>query len=111
MLFNLPGEYGVSITFNVSDLSLFDVGNDFQHLRTNVFQVRDNDVDIQAQLHKIHDEKVQAHETKNVVQNPIQDLGGPMTRGRLKKIQEALQYKVTYMLKVKLLKDNPYGGN
>jgi len=35
---DLSGEYGVSVTFNVSDLSLFDVRNDFQHLRTNVFQ-------------------------------------------------------------------------
>jgi len=35
---DLPIEYGVSVTFNVSDLSLFNVGNDFQHLRTNALQ-------------------------------------------------------------------------
>jgi len=34
---DLSGEYGVSVTFNVYDLSLFDVGNDVQHLRTNAF--------------------------------------------------------------------------
>ncbi|GKV50650.1 hypothetical protein SLEP1_g57351 [Rubroshorea leprosula] len=36
----LPGEYNVSATFNVSDLSPFDVGDD---LRTNPFKERGND--------------------------------------------------------------------
>ncbi|GKU99802.1 hypothetical protein SLEP1_g12593 [Rubroshorea leprosula] len=36
----LPGEYNVSATFNVSDLSPFDVGHD---LRTNPFEERGND--------------------------------------------------------------------
>ena len=35
---DLPCEYGVSVTFNVSRLSLFDVGNDFQHLRANALE-------------------------------------------------------------------------
>jgi len=39
-----------------------------------------NNVDIQAQIHKIHDEKVQAHEVKNEIQDGIQDLSGSMTR-------------------------------
>jgi len=63
-------------------------------------------VDIQAQLHKTHDEKAQVHEMKNEVQDPIQDLGGPLTRGRLRKIQKALQYKVTHLMKAQLLKEN-----
>jgi len=46
------------------------------------------DVDIQAQLHKTHDEKAQVHKIKNEVQDPIQDLGRPMTRERLTKIQD-----------------------
>ena len=37
----LPGEYGVSASFNVADLSLFDAGDD---LRTNPFQEEGNDV-------------------------------------------------------------------
>jgi hypothetical protein len=41
---NLLGEYGVSVTFNVIDLSFFDVGNDS---RSNPFDERGNDV-IQA---------------------------------------------------------------
>jgi hypothetical protein len=37
---DLPGEYGVSATFNVADLSLFDVGDD---LRSNSFKERGDD--------------------------------------------------------------------
>jgi len=37
---DLPGEYGVSATFNVADLSLFDVCDD---LRSNSFKERGDD--------------------------------------------------------------------
>ena len=37
---DFPGEYNISATFNVIDLSLCDVGDD---LRTNPFQVEGND--------------------------------------------------------------------
>ena len=37
---DLPGEYGVSATFNVVDLSLFDVGDDS---RSNSFEERGDD--------------------------------------------------------------------
>ena len=37
---DFPGEYNVSATFNVIDLSSFDVGND---LRTSPFQEKGND--------------------------------------------------------------------
>ena len=37
---DFPGEYNVSATFNVIDLSSFDVGND---LRTSPFQEKEND--------------------------------------------------------------------
>ena len=37
---DLPSEYNVSATFNVSDLSPFDVGDD---LRSNPFKERGND--------------------------------------------------------------------
>ena len=54
---------------------------------------------IKAQAHEAHDQKaqVQAHDQKQA-QDPIQGLGGPMTRGRLKKVQEALQHKVAHLL-------------
>jgi len=34
----LPGEYGVSVAFNVSDLTLFEVADD---LRSNPFEERE----------------------------------------------------------------------
>ena len=39
---DLPGEYNVSATFNVADLSPFAAGDDFD-LRTNPFQEEGND--------------------------------------------------------------------
>jgi len=39
---DLPGEYGVSVTFNISDLTLFDVGDDS---RSNPFEERKDDAD------------------------------------------------------------------
>ena len=39
---DLPGKYDVSVTFNVTDLSPFDVGDD---LRANCFQEEGNDGD------------------------------------------------------------------
>ena len=43
---DLPGEYSVSATLNVADLSPFDVGDD---LRTNPSQEGGNDEDIKTQ--------------------------------------------------------------
>ena len=40
---DLPGEYGVSATFNVSDLSPFDAGDD---LRANPSQEEGNDKNV-----------------------------------------------------------------
>jgi hypothetical protein len=44
---DLPGEYNISATFNVCDLSPFDVGDDS---RTNPFEERGNDGNKQASL-------------------------------------------------------------
>jgi len=38
---DLPGEYSVSVTFDVVDHSFFDVGDDS---RSNRFEERENDV-------------------------------------------------------------------
>jgi hypothetical protein len=67
---DLPGEYHISATFNVSDLSLFDVGDDS---RSNPFKERGNDENQQAPL-------------KDSLHVPV----GPITRARSKKIKEAL---------------------
>ena len=65
----LPGEYNISSTFNVSDLSPFDVGDDS---RMNPFEERGNDKNQQA------------------FKDPLHVLVGPITSARSKKIKEAL---------------------
>jgi hypothetical protein len=67
---DLPGEYNVSATFNVTDLSPFDVGDD---LRANPFQEEGNDGD-------------QDTTSKDLVQVPI----GLVTRVRAKKFKDVL---------------------
>ena len=66
---DLPGEYNISATFNVSDLSPFDVGDD---LRTNPFEERGND------------------ENQQAFRDPLHVPVGSITRARSKKIKEAL---------------------
>ena len=66
---DLSGEYNISATFNVSDLSPFDVGDD---LRTNPFEERGND------------------ENHKTFKDPLHVPVGPITKARSKKIKEAL---------------------
>ena len=67
---DLPGEYNVSTSFNVSNLSPFDVGDD---LRTNPFQEGGND------------------ENKEATQrDPLHVPVGPITRAKAKRFKEAL---------------------
>ena len=69
----LPGEYNVSTTFNVADLSPFDVGED---LRTNHFQEEGNDEDMVS--------------TRAWNADPVQVPIGPVTRARAKRFKESL---------------------
>ena len=66
---DLSGEYNISATFNVSDLSPSDVGD---NLRTNPFEERGNDENQQAFKDPLH--------------VPVR----PITKARSKKIKEAL---------------------
>ena len=66
---DLLGEYNISATFNISDLSPFDVGDDS---RTNPFEERVND-----EHHKAF---------KDPLHVPVE----PITKARSKKIKEAL---------------------
>ena len=72
MQIDLPSEYNVSATFNVSDLSHFYVGS---YLRTNLFKEGGNDKNVGQNQSK-----------KDPLQMPV----GPITRGRSKKLQETL---------------------
>ena len=67
---DLPGEYNVSATFNVTDLSPFNVGDD---LGANPFQEEGNDAN---------------HSTtaRDLVQVP----NGPVTRARARKFKDVL---------------------
>ena len=66
---DLLGEYNISATFNVYDLSPFDVGDDS---RTKPFKERGND------------------ENQQVLKDPLHVPVEPIIRARSKKIKEAL---------------------
>jgi hypothetical protein len=69
---DLPGKYNVSATFNVSDLSPYDAGDDS---RSNPFEEWGNDG---------------PHGRPNL-KDPLQVPDGPITKSRAKKIKEAMQ--------------------
>uniref|UniRef100_A0A2N9H5K8 Reverse transcriptase domain-containing protein n=1 Tax=Fagus sylvatica TaxID=28930 RepID=A0A2N9H5K8_FAGSY len=69
---DLRGEYKVSATFNVSDLSPFDEGEDSW---SNPFKERGND----------------GNQGGPSLKDPLQVPNGPITRSRAKKIKEAMQ--------------------
>lgn len=71
---DLPGEYQVSSTFNVADLSPYDVGDDSW---TNPFQGGGNDGG-------------PSNHTSQVLKDPLRIQDGPVTRSRSKQIKEAL---------------------
>ncbi|KAL3567897.1 hypothetical protein D5086_030548 [Populus alba] len=71
---DLPGEYGVSATFNISDLTLFDVGDDS---RLNPFEERGDDAD-------------QPNTKRNHANDPLEVPIGPIIKARAKKLKEAL---------------------
>ncbi|KAA0067526.1 Transposon Ty3-I Gag-Pol polyprotein [Cucumis melo var. makuwa] len=71
---DLRGKYNVSSTFNVADLTLFDVGNEDLDLRTNPSKERGDDVD----------------SLNNLLHVPE----GPITKHKAKKIQEAFTLHV-----------------
>ena len=70
------GEYQVSATFNVTDLSPFDAGDD---LRTNPFQEEGNDGGQDRRR------------TLDSLEAPIR----PMTRAKAKRLKEALNGLIT----------------
>jgi hypothetical protein len=68
------GEHGVSATFNVVDLTLFDIGFDS---RSNPFEERGDDVD----------------QPKNTSNDPLHSPNSPMTQSKIKALN-ALVLKV-----------------
>ena len=91
---DLPGEYNVSATFNVADLSPFDVGDAFDS-RTNPFEERGN---------VMEEPPVQVQgPTQHEVQGDSGSLSlpqGPITRSRAKKLQQALNLHLQSLVSI-----------
>jgi len=85
----IQNKYNVSNTFNVSDLSPFTTNDEALELTSSLSQEGGNDEDIQAQGQELD--------------QGIPNLGGPMTRGRLRKAQETLHHKVDNISETQLL--------
>ena len=89
---DLPGEYGVSASFNVSDLSYFDVGDD---LRTNRCQEGENDENRGAKV-DASDQGAQMDTSgpemtkRKLSSGPLSLPSGPLTRFKAKQFKEAL---------------------
>jgi hypothetical protein len=79
---DLPGEYGVSASFNVADLSPFDVSDD---LKANPSQEGENDAN-QWAGHANHT----YGNGVEFAQDPLSLPSGPITRLRAKRFKEAL---------------------
>ncbi|XP_040938023.1 uncharacterized protein [Gossypium hirsutum] len=72
---DLPGEYNVSATFNVADLSFYDIGDD---LGTNRFEERGNDTTTPPELSAANED-------------PLKLPVGPITRARAKRFEDEQQ--------------------
>ena len=72
-------------------LTFFGAGDNFRDLRANACQEGGNDVDIKTQA-----------QDQMKAQDAIQGLGGPMTRARAKKAQEALEHMVIILRVVQM---------
>lgn len=81
---DLPGEYNVSATFNVSDLFLFDTGSDS---RMNPFEEGGDELIQEPQATK-------SSPTSSSGKYPLKVEGGPMTRARTKRVKEAVRLLV-----------------
>jgi hypothetical protein len=80
---DLPGNYNVSATFNVKDLTPYLDDDDDSDLRTNHFQPGADDVH--------HGNYNPSCKAKTNVQ---EDSDGPMTRARAKQLQRALTSQI-----------------
>ncbi|RDY14435.1 hypothetical protein CR513_00509, partial [Mucuna pruriens] len=74
---HMPQEYGGNCTFNISDLSLFYERMNDLNLRTNSLQEGESNMD----------QGGQDTPAKNMGQTSRESLQGPLTKGRLKKLE------------------------
>lgn len=87
---DLPGDYNVSATFNVSDLSPFDIGhNEDSNSRSSSLEEGEYDED-QGALDKGKEQE-----------EDLKKFDGPMTRAKAKKLQEAIQKDLNQALLIR----------
>ena len=84
---DLPGEYGVSASFNVSNLSPFDAGD---NLRTNPFQEKENDATVTAQRHGLGEIQPACGIQRQYLKDPLSLPSGLVIRLRAKCYKKAL---------------------
>jgi hypothetical protein len=80
---DLPGDYNVSATFNVKDLTSYLDDDDDSDWRTNHFQLEADDVH-----HGNYNPSCKAKS------NMQEDSDGPMTKARAKQLQRALTSQI-----------------
>jgi hypothetical protein len=80
---DLPGDYNVSATFNMKDLTPYLDDDDDSDLRTNHFQPWADDV-----------HHGNYNPSRKVKSNMQEDSDGPMTRARAKQLQRALTSQI-----------------
>ena len=97
---DLPGDYGVSATFNVPDLSPFEFDAGLMDSRTNPSEEGGNDGNPRSgklEMDGMLEDKV-------YTSDPLEEMHGPMTRARKKKMQEALNNLITSAHSMDVLK-------
>lgn len=92
---DLPGEYSVSVTFNICNLFPFDVGNKPLNYRTNSNEEGEHNKNQGTNYKCQHVD--------------IKGVGGPMTRATVKKLRENLGEQIALYLDTKIIpKDIPH---
>ncbi|RDY03443.1 hypothetical protein CR513_12987, partial [Mucuna pruriens] len=81
---DIPQEYGDNSTFNVSGLSLFDASMNELNLRTNSFQEREFDTN----------QGGQEESKEDIARTPRDNLQGPLTRGKLKRLEADMRKRL-----------------
>eukprot|EP00257_Ricinus_communis_P016673 XP_015574920.1 uncharacterized protein LOC107261271 [Ricinus communis] len=84
---DLPGEYNESASFNVANLSPFDIGEDS---RMNPFEEGGNDVNHNTKLQDSSHEPSTNIRSKPTPWDPLHIQSGPITRSKAKCIKETL---------------------
>ena len=101
----MSGEYGVSAIFNVSNLTLFDVGDDS---RSNPFEERVNDEDQPNDLFEVpmwSITKARAKKLKEALNGLVQNIWSKMNLEELRRSKENEGQPLIHLIEVQ---EEPY---